>query len=137
MANAVEQTLLLLRDMADLRSLRKHEVFLSLKRDIALESPLLSPFILKITNVLFLLFFYSIFFSYAWPLYPFFFVFLFFYKAVQAAHRAEELVNSSHRQMKGEEARHIATVDAFKVAGKKIQELNTQHAEADREKKAL
>lgn len=34
MANVVEQALLLPRDMADLRSLRKHEVFISLKRDL-------------------------------------------------------------------------------------------------------
>ena len=39
-ANAVEQALLLPVDMADLRSMRKHEVFLSLKRDLAMASPL-------------------------------------------------------------------------------------------------
>ena len=39
-ANAVKQALLLLGDMADLRLIRKHEVFLSLKRDLALVSPL-------------------------------------------------------------------------------------------------
>lgn len=47
-ANAMEQALLLPRDMADLRSLRKHEVFISLKRDLALVSLLIGffPFIL-------------------------------------------------------------------------------------------
>ena len=38
MANAVEQALLLLEDMADLRPLRRHEVFLSLKRDLVMVS---------------------------------------------------------------------------------------------------
>ena len=38
-ANTVEQMLLLLGDMANLRSMRKHEVFLSLKKDLALVSP--------------------------------------------------------------------------------------------------
>ena len=38
MANAVEQALLLPEDMADLRSLKKHEVFLNLKRSLALVS---------------------------------------------------------------------------------------------------
>ena len=38
-ADAVEQALLP-EDMADLRSMRKHEVFLSLKRDLALVSSL-------------------------------------------------------------------------------------------------
>ena len=37
-ANAVEQALLLPRDMADLRSMKKHEVFLSFKRKLALVS---------------------------------------------------------------------------------------------------
>ena len=35
-ANAVEQALLLLGDMAELRGMRKHEVFLNLKRYLAL-----------------------------------------------------------------------------------------------------
>ena len=39
-ANNMEQALLLPGDIADLRSMRKHEVFLSLKRDLALVSPL-------------------------------------------------------------------------------------------------
>ena len=39
-ANAVKQALLLPGDMADLRLIRKHEVFLSLKRDLTLVSPL-------------------------------------------------------------------------------------------------
>ena len=38
MANTVEQALLLPRDMADLRTMRKHEVFLNLKKDLALVS---------------------------------------------------------------------------------------------------
>lgn len=38
MANTVKQALMLLGDMADLRSMKRHEVFLSLKRDLALVS---------------------------------------------------------------------------------------------------
>lgn len=53
MANAMEQALLLTGDMADLRSLRKHEVFHSLKKDLALESPLIRSFILKMITVSF------------------------------------------------------------------------------------
>jgi len=52
-ADAVEQALLLPGDIADLRSMRKHEVFLSLKRDLAMVSPS--------TNSL-LFFYYSLFF---------------------------------------------------------------------------
>ena len=47
-ADAVEQALLLPKDMADLRSLRKHKVFLSLKRDLTLVSLLNTfPFLLS------------------------------------------------------------------------------------------
>ena len=35
-ANTVEQSLLLPKDMTDLRPLRQHEVFLGLKRDLAM-----------------------------------------------------------------------------------------------------
>ncbi|XP_075656328.1 uncharacterized protein LOC142626388 [Castanea sativa] len=91
-ANAVEQALLLLGDMADLKSMKKQEVFLTLKRDLAL--------------------------------------------VVQAAHRAEELVNSSHRQMKEEKGRRITAMDAFNVAKKRTQELNNKLTVADRDKKS-
>ena len=37
-ADAVEQALLLLKDMIEWRLMRKHEVFLNLKRDLALVS---------------------------------------------------------------------------------------------------
>ena len=36
----MKQSLLLPTDMADLRSMKKHEVFLNLKRDFAMVSPL-------------------------------------------------------------------------------------------------
>ena len=38
MANALEQPLLLHDDMDDLRTMKKHEVFLTLKKDLALVS---------------------------------------------------------------------------------------------------
>ena len=41
-ADAVEQSLLLSKDMVDLRSIRQHEVFLKLKRDLAMVSKFLS-----------------------------------------------------------------------------------------------
>ena len=68
MANAVEQALLLPTDMADLRSMRKHEVFLNLKRDLVMVSPSTSFLTFKITT----LFSPSFFFI-------FFFIFIFYY----------------------------------------------------------
>ena len=51
-ADAVEQALLLPEDMAELRGMRRHEVFLSLKRYLAMVRPL--PFFL----ICFLYFFF-------------------------------------------------------------------------------
>ena len=78
MANALEQPLLLLDDIVYLRTMKKHEVFLTLKRDLAL------------------------------VIFSFLFIFFFFTKVIQVAHMAEELVNNSHWQMKEEEGRQIA-----------------------------
>ena len=78
MANALEQPLLLLDDIVYLRTMKKHEVFLTLKRDLAL------------------------------VIFSFLFIYLFFTQVIQVAHMAEELVNNSHWQMKEEEGRQIA-----------------------------
>ena len=77
MANALEQPLLLPDDMADLRSMKKYEVFLTLKRDLAL------------------------------VIFSFLFIYFFFTKVIQVAHMVEELVNNSHWQMKEAEGRQI------------------------------
>ena len=77
MANALEQPLLLLDDIVYLRTMKKHEVFLTLKRDLAL------------------------------VIFSFLFIYLFFTKVIQVAHMAEELVNNSHWQMKEAEGRQI------------------------------
>ena len=45
-------------------------------------------------------------------------------------------MNSSHRMMKDEEARCIATVEAFRVVDKKSQELTTKLIEVERDKKS-
>ena len=51
-------------------------------------------------------------------------------------HRAEEIVNSSHRMMKDEEAKHIVAMEAFRMAERKTQELTTKLTEDEREKKS-
>ena len=51
MADVVEQALLLLKDMAELWSMRRHEVFLSLKRCLAMVCPLFSPFFFEYYNL--------------------------------------------------------------------------------------
>ena len=130
MANAVEQALLLPTDMADLRSMRKHEVFLSLKRDLVMVSPSTSFLTFKITT-LFSPSFFFIFFLFFF----FLLLYLFTWQAIQATYRAEEMVKFSHKRMKEEEGRRIAVVDAFNVVENKIQELTTKLNEANRDKK--
>ena len=108
-ANALEHPLLLPDNMADLRTMKEHEVFLTLKRDLALVSFSFSL----------LFFFFSFFFFFFLKCFNYFISFPFFFfftKAIQATHMAEELVNNSHRQMKEEDGRCIATVEAFTLA---------------------
>ena len=72
-ANAMEKALLLPSDMAYLKSIRKHEVFLSLKRDLAMVSPSTNPlyiyiYIYKYSN-----------FTTLFPFLPFFFIMFLFW----------------------------------------------------------
>ena len=57
-------------------------------------------------------------------------------QAVQATFRVEGLVNISHQQMKDEEGRQVADVEAFNVAKKRVKELNAKLIEAKKEKKS-
>ena len=112
-ADAVEQSLLLPEDMVDLRTLKKHEVFLSLKKDLAMVS--LSSYV----------FFFSFLLTAKFPL-----------QAIPATFKAKELVDISHRQMKDEEGRRVATVEAFKVAEKRLKESDAKLTKAERGRKS-
>ena len=105
MADAVEQSLLLPKDMAELRSMRQHKIFLELKRDLAM----------------------VIFFFFKLHPHPF--------QAIQATFRAKEMVNYSHRKMKEEEGRRIVAVDTFHVAEKSNKELKTRLQEKEKDRK--
>ena len=58
-ANAVKQSLLLPNDMADLRFMRKYEVFLGLKRDLAIVSILVLVFNFSLFSFFFFLTIFS------------------------------------------------------------------------------
>ena len=66
--DVVEQALLLPGNMADLKSMRKHIVFLNLKRDLAMVSPSTNSFffliLLSLLLLLFFLFFYFFIFMF-------------------------------------------------------------------------
>nr|POE51053.1 hypothetical protein CFP56_65352 [Quercus suber] len=55
---------------------------------------------------------------------------------LQAAHRAKEIVISSHKVMKDEEDKHIAAMKAFELVEKKSHNLTAKLAEADHNKKS-
>ena len=57
-ANALEHPLLLSQDMANLRTLKKHEVFLTLKSDLAMVYFLNYPLYCNIYIYMFFFFFY-------------------------------------------------------------------------------
>ena len=81
--DAVEQALLLPKDMADLGSMRLHKVFLNLKRDLEVVSPSITFF-----------FFFS-FFKMFPP--PFFLLCFFPRQAIQAIFSVEEIINFCQR----------------------------------------
>ena len=88
MADALEQPLLLPQDMADLRTLKKHEVFLTLKRDLAMVS--LFIYLLPLLSVRAILVLRE------------FILTSFFLKAIQTTNIAKEWVDDAHKQMKEE-----------------------------------
>ena len=111
-ADAVEQSLLLPEDMVDLRTLKKHEVFLSLKKDLAMVS--LSSYV-----------FFFFLLTAKFPL-----------QAIPTTFRAKELVDISYRQMKDEKGRRVAIVEAFKGAEKRLKESDAKLTEAERGRKS-
>ena len=129
MANALEQPLLLPQHMAALRILKKHEVFLTLKRDLAMVS-------CCCCCCCFFFFFLSIHAILA--LREFILTSLFcFLKAIQIVHIVKEWVDNAHKQMKEEEGRHIAIVKAFTMAKQRIKDLNVKITKENEDKKSV
>ena len=94
-----------------LRSLKKHEVFLTLKRDLAMVS------------LPFFFFFFKAFISFYLT-----FSFSFFFLNI--------FLSDSHKQMNEEEGPQIATVEAFTLTEQRIKDFNTKLIEAIKEKKS-
>ena len=59
----------------------------------------------------------------------------FVWQAVQASFRVKEIANSCHQQMKEEEGRRNAAVEAFSMAEKNNQELKKKLLEVEKERK--
>ena len=116
-ASALEEALLLPNDMAELRSIKRHEVFLNLKRyqGMICTHPLPPPPFC----FLFLFLFFFVFTS----LWLFVRLLTLFFQAVQAAFRVEEITNSSYRQLDGEMTRRVAAVESFNIADQSNKDL--------------
>ena len=106
-ASVLEEALLVPNDMAELRSIRMHEVFFNLKRYLGMGC---TPFFF-----LFFFFFTSLWLFVRLPT-PFF-------QAVQAAFSVEEITNSGYCQLDDERNRHVATVESFNIADQSNKDL--------------
>ena len=113
-ASALEETLLLPKDMVELRGFKRNEVFFHTKR-----------FLGMVCIYFFTIFFIFYFFIYIYIyildtiLILFFFLsflFFFFLKAVQSTFRLEEMFNSLSQQLDDERKRRVAAVQTLTIA---------------------
>ena len=103
-ASALEEALLVSTDITELWSIKRHEVFLNLKRYLGM--------------------------VYGHP--PFFFLLLFirlltfFFQAVQATFRVEEITNSYYRKLDNKRTRRVAAVESFNIADRSNKDLRNK-----------
>ena len=110
-ASALEQTLLLPKDMIELRGFRRSEAFLHTKRFLGM--------VCTNSSFMFFYFFYlfittrhiHLYFLFGMILIPFF-----HFKAIQNTFRLEELTNSCYQQLDDERKRRAAAVQTLVVA---------------------
>ena len=117
MADALEQPLLLPQDMVDLRTLKKHEVFL--------------------IKVSFSFFFKSIllfFLSLSYFGLPYVFI---SFQVIQTTNVTKEWVDHAYSKLKDKEACRVSIVKALAIAEKKIEDLGPKLTEANRERRSV
>ena len=127
-ASALEETLLLPKDMVELRGLRRNEVFFQAKRCLGM--------VCTVTlSLIMLLFFisaiYHLFYLYLK------FSFLFGKQAVQSTFRMEEIYHSVAQQLEEERRRRIAAVQTMSVAEKSNTELKERVKTEEQSRKVL
>ena len=106
-ASALKETLLLPKDMVELRGFRRSEVFLHTKR-----------FLGMVCIYFFTVFFLNFlkFFILYFTKYSSFFFFFFFLKAVQSTFRLEEMTNSFSQQLDDKRKRRVVAVQTLTIA---------------------
>ena len=104
--------------MVDLRTLKKHEVFLTMKRDLAM---------VRISTC------YSLCFllknSSNWESN------CFFLQAIQTSHLTKEWVDHAHFKLKDKEARRVSAIKNLALVKKNNKDLVTKLTESDKERK--
>ena len=118
-ASALEEALLLPTDMAELRSIRRNEVFLNLKRYLGMVCT--HPLSLSFT------------FTLLWLSVRLLTLFL---QAVQAVFRVEEITNFDYRQLDDERNRHVAVVDAFNIVDQSNEDLRKKLKEEEQARRS-
>ena len=110
--------------MVDLRTLKKHEVFLTMKRDLAM---------VRISTC------YSLCFllknSSNWESNCFFFFFVFL-QAIQTSHLTKEWVDHAHFKLKDKEARRVSAIKNLALVKKNNKDLVTKLTESNKERKS-
>ena len=114
MASALEEALLLPTNMAELRSIRRNEVFLNLKRYLGMVC----------THPL------SLSFSFT-PLWLSVRLLTLFLQAVQATFRVEVITNSGYCQLDDERNRCVATVDTFNIVDQSNKDMRKKLKEEE------
>ena len=113
--------------MADLRTLKKHEVTLTLKKVFAMVRTLTY-------NLSYWNFFLSFIFYYYYYCYYFTYIAI-SSQEIQTTNITKEWVDHAYSQLKDEEARRVSAIKTLVVAIKKIKDLGTKLTEADKERK--
>ena len=113
-ASVLEETLLLPRDMVELRGFKRSEVFLHTKRFLGMVS-------IYFFTIFFIFYFFIYIYIYILDtiLILFFFLsflFFFFLKAVQSTFRLEEMFNSLSQQLDDERKQRVAAVQTLTIA---------------------
>ena len=124
-ANAMEQVLLLLKDMDELWNLKKHELFLSVKRDLALvRFPYTNFLPPKIHYYSYMHTFLLISISTIHA------------QATQATHVIKEWVDQAFCDLKEKESKHYATQNSLTLIDNKLKETLLKLVECDKARKS-
>ena len=99
-ASALEETLLLFKDMVELQGFRRSEVFLHTKKFLGMVYT----------------YFSTVFFSFYLTQYSSFLFFFFFFKAIQSTFRLKEMTTSLSQQLEEERKRRATVVQTLTIA---------------------